>query len=216
MTSTTVLRDRVATEGGFDSTLWNASIVSWLDDKHAEALRRSKWYYAEGYSFGSTTANVSVYTLAETVGQIDWLEVGGQRYVRVSPEQMDGLHDGTQFGDGSAGYFSDTADVDADPKQVRIYPAPEVTGTAITGRVTLIATALDTTTNNPKTPPWFDQYLVAGGIAQGERFANKRPDQAAPLDAMFEQGVTELTRSAKARVGGSRATSIPVKGFHLR
>jgi hypothetical protein len=214
--TTTQLRDLVALEGGFDATLWNAAIVGWLDDRHKQLVAEAKWKYADDYSLGTTTANVAVYTVVDDLVQVAWLEVGGVRYERTSSSHIDRLHDVTEYSVPSdQGWFAEGSSATGAVKQVRLYPTPTVSGTAITAKVSLVPADLDTSSVNPVVPEDFEETLIAGALAVGEARVNKRPDMAQFHEQAFQDGIARLR---KRRIGrfGQGPVAIPVKGYQFR
>jgi hypothetical protein len=91
-------------------------------------------------------------------------------------------------------------------KQVRIWPTPTSSGTAILAWATVDASALAYATATPLVVPGqVHLHLLSGCIASGYEITEDRIDLAASHEQIYQQGIDRLTRFGIARLDSGPA-----------
>jgi hypothetical protein len=158
---------------------------------------------------GPTQTGVSDYALPDSLENLSILQVGADTvpYLRASPRQMIQLRSGTGSIDDSSvpGAFAIHASASG-VKQVRIWPTPTTSGTAILAWATVDASALTYATATPLVVPGqVHLHLLSGCIASGYEITEDRIDLAASHEQVYEQGIAKLTRFGIARLDSGPA-----------
>lgn len=190
---------------------------SWVHRCVRDAVARARWRKVRR-ELGTTTAALATYELDEDVVKLLSIRVNNsRRWKKVTQEEMEDLETGNArllhvpgaWAEEFEALAQDAAEspADGDTALVRLWPTPESTGLAITGRCAVhslaITAATTASTFEIGVPDDLAAYIaVDGPIAMGYREALARHDDAREYAARFELGVQELSRRANARAAG--------------
>lgn len=212
---------KILRQGIFDTD--EPTALDWLDQRHKLMCMRTKCFRRKIQL--ATVANQQGYPVPAEVQEI--------REVLVqSTESTGGL--GVPYG---AGRHSDLADgalhylwlggtymrtgggifvrdeSNAGEDLVALYPTPTEAGRQITIHAVCRPATLELTTRL-RTPPEFDDALVAGAIATGLLRLEAREDLAAPNETIYGSGCSELQEQVNDRFRPTGAVSIRVRGYN--
>lgn len=165
-------------------------------------------------SLGTTVAGTASYTLPSNVVNVLKVLIGTQPYEGAATiEEFFEIDAGNA---DTSGYFYailPDADSDENTASLRFYPAPSVTGTAISALVAIQPTTL-TYTSNTALPIPLDthEHLLAGAKAE-LMDEEERQDESAKFEAVFQTGVDKLKRRVKDRAKGSGHHRMRMSGY---
>ena len=196
------------TEGGTDATV--AQAKSWLNDAHKRMVARAKWRMAQ-ISLGTTVTDQAEYALDSDVVDLEGLLVGSAPYERASQRDLWKLKAGNATLSGPGGVYAPDF-TSAGVRQIELYPAPEVDGTAISGLAALLPATLVADADVPIVPEDFHQALVTGAIAIALERQDERLAEAADFRTRFDQEVEMLRRRGNSLIG-SGTVAIQVGGI---
>lgn len=206
----------VRSEGGFDTSTTGTGeteVKRWLNQAYRRMVAHSRYRKAE-QQLATTVVDQAEYALSDDAVELLKLKVGDAPYRPVGQGQLWDLKVGDlRLGHGVRGVFCHDYS-SAAVKQVEIYPAPSVAGTAITGLVALYPTALVNPGDLPIVPEDFHEALVDGAIGIGMRRTEEDHAQAQPYDDRLMAEAEKLRLQLNTRVG-SGPTQMRVAGYHL-
>lgn len=194
--------DAIVSQGGFDTTdgVSRADVAGWAAAAYTDLVVKSRWRRGR-VAFGPSVANQDTYALADTVVEIDYLRVDGQRYMPVGEDQLWDLQNGDDVLTSGAGVFAPGFD-DAGVAQVVVFPAPTQDGLSIEGMCALTPVAFqDDAGFSLITPADYEQPLVERAVTLGKRLEDE-VDQD-PGDQVWAGVIAGLRARRFARVGRS-------------
>lgn len=199
--------------GEFDIDVSQA--LAWLNERYGRMVAESL-YRAAKKSLGNTVAGQSNYALPVDVVDIARIRIDESDgtvglYEPTSLEQLWNIDASRSVLVGTGGLFAEDHQADG-TVEVRIYPAPEQAGLAITGLQALQPVALTNTGGStPIIPAHLHTYLLDGARSDGYDDEG-RQDLAAKFEGRFEQGVEKLRRFKNTRTGPG-ASRVRVAGY---
>lgn len=174
----------------------DAVIRGWLLDRIRRIIARSKWLKTSR-ELGPTVAGDADYAVLEDVVDVVNLWIGGNRYARVSLDEMVELQQGRTWVRGARGAWSPQYGTDAS-KGFTIWPTPETGGDPIDSVVAILPP--DTADSaEPPFPEDLHHHIWRGAIADGLGVGDEDP-QAAKWESEYREGEVELAARAKARL----------------
>jgi hypothetical protein len=192
-------------------------IRSWIHRCVREAVAQAKWRKVRR-ELGTTTAALATYELDEDIVQVLKLRVDGSRWWhKATMEEMVDLETSNGRLYDSPGAWSQEFEAlaqdgvespaDGDTSLVRLWPAPETSGLAITALCAVQSVAITSATTAGTFEIGVPDDLagpvaVDGPIAMGFREALGRHEDAAQYQARYELGKNELARRANSRASG--------------
>jgi hypothetical protein len=201
---------QVRSQGGIDAS--SDVVRGWVLDRIDRLVSRSKYRIAI-QSVGTTAVGQEEYALDEDIVDLAKLKVDGVPYTLASIEELWDLKNGVAYtrGRGGGGFFAPsygtTGDDSADGFE--IFPAPETAGLGMRGLVAL-RPEVTPDSSEPPIPREFHHYIRAGAIADGLALMDERIAEAGAFEEVFEQGVVELSKRRKSRIG-SGPQQIPIR-----
>lgn len=202
----------VLTEGNFDNG--EEAVLRWLNGAHRLMVVRSTCF-RKRVEIGLTVQGQSSYPLPSEITQVREVLVNGiiwgqGRHSDIAASQQNwlwitGTHSVT------------TQDSDAEGNdQIALVPTPVESGDVVEAYAVCRPPDLSKTDDSTlKTPPEFDEALIAGAIATGLSRTAMRPELARNFQQTFEAGCTELLRDVRKRFRGSGQTQARVSGYNF-
>lgn len=188
----------------FDVT--QAKAVAWTNERHARMCAEAQFRMAKK-SIGTTVAGQSNYALPAEVVDLARIRIDYSDdpvlYDRVGIEQLwelDTLPGARLTGVG--GVFAEDYQADG-TVEVRLYPAPDEAGLAITGLQVIQPATLSYGSGSALVVPTdLQPYLLDGVLADGYTQADENLDRAAYHEQRFAEGTERLRRRKNTRLGG--------------
>jgi hypothetical protein len=206
----------VVGQGGFDTSAADVStstVQGWVNEVYKEVVAESQWLMAL-QTLATTVAGQNAYDLPETVADVRSLTIadsdGPGDWQPKSLEDIWGLQRGRLGLVGSGGVFALSA-TSSGTKQIVLFPAPTVSGTAIQALVALIPGDM-VNGNTPAIPADMHGRLIDGAIALGLLRLENRPDLAQGLEQRKDAMKAMLGRRKNSRLG-STPTRIAVEKY---
>jgi hypothetical protein len=201
---------QVRSQGGIDAS--SDVVRGWVLDRIDRLVSRSHYKRAVR-AVGTTVAGESEYALEEEIVDLAKLKVDGVPYTLASIEELWDLKNGVAYqrGRGGGGFFApsySSSGSDA-AEGFELFPEPDTDGLDIRALVSLRP---DVTPDGeePPIPREFHHYIRAGAIADGLALMDERIGEAGAFEEVFEQGVVELSKRRKSRIG-SGPQQIPIR-----
>lgn len=191
----------VLAQGGF--SVEPAVAGGWVNAKHQEAVAKSQWMQ-QSLSLGATVADQGTYEIPDRVVDIVDLYLPNDQgnpgaWSRTTQTDLWDVKAGRAGLIGSGGVFA-PAFGDAGEKLVELWPAPLVSGDAITALAAMVPVAMSSGMS-PVIPGDMHEALVDGAIGIGLLRIDERADSASAFEANFQRMVQELRRRRISRVG---------------
>lgn len=176
----------------------SAQVERWANQRYRRMVSESKWRMVER-SLGSTVAGTDVYAVDADMLELERLSVGGVEYGRTGTEQMWAVKAGRARLVGGGVFCAGFAT--GGTPQVRLYPAPSVTGLELLGLMVFVPDAL-TSSDEPVFPESFHSFWEDGVIADAYERLDGRHELAGPHEQRFVEGIAALARTKVSRIGG--------------
>lgn len=188
----TNIRTAVGSTAEADAQAWALSA--------ARTLNAEAEYLTAQITIGTTTAGTSTYALGDTFIDLAGVRVGGYKYDRVSPDDLEDLlvSEATVSGTGRV-YTPSWSSLGA--PQITLYPAPEETGLTISGRQVIPVPTPTWATHDPPLPQDFDSAIEHGAIAKGLALKDEDLASAQWHEDRFWAAVPRLRKRRHSRVG---------------
>lgn len=192
--------------GQFDVTTAVAS--AWVNERQNRMVAEAQWRMSKT-TIATTVAGTSNYTLPENVVDLRAVRVEAANgdvglYTPVGIEDLWKVDSGQSridYRDGGAGVFAEDY-TSSGGVQIRLHPAPAVTGSTIVGLISYMTTDLTYGTGDPLViPDDLRPFLQDGAMADGYTYEDERHDLAQLHEARFREGIELLRRRRNSRTG---------------
>ena len=172
---------------------------------------RARWSSVSD-TIGTTTAGTSAYSVTSSIIDLEAVLVDGSPYQPISPGQYDQLSSGRSTVVGAQYYVFEYTSAGA--PQIRLFPTPDESGLAITGRWVKDLATPTWASDDPPYPTDFDYALENMAIAIGKARLDEELADADWFEARFREEIGQLM--ARKRWRGSKGpVQIGVSGFHF-
>lgn len=172
---------------------------------------RARWSTVSD-TIGTTTADQAAYTVTSSIIDLEAVLVDGSPYSPISPSFYDELSSSRSSVIGAQYYVFDYTSAGA--PQVRLFPVPDESGLAITGRWVKDLASPTWASDDPPFPTDFDLALENIAIAIGKAREDEELPDADWFEARFREEVGQLM--ARKRWRGSKGpVQIGISGFHF-
>lgn len=167
-------------------------------------------------TLSTTVANQTSYSLAANIVNILRVKVGTQTY--DGSESLESFWDIDNGDAATCGFFyalEPDTDSDMNTSNLRLYPAPSASGTAITGLAALQATALAYASATALPIPLDCHEHLLAGVKAEILDEKSRQDESAKFEAVYQAGVQRLQKRATARAKGSGRRRLRMVGYDM-
>lgn len=208
---------QVVEQGNFDAP--PAWVLGWLDQRHKLMCSRSKCFRKKVTL--ATVAGQSAYPVPAEVQEILEVTVAspiagglGVPYAPSKPEDLSAgalgfvWLSGVFVARGGGIFVRDESSEGVD--EIALYPTPTESGLSVVVSTVCRPGGLELGTA-VRTPPEFDDGLVAGAIATGLERIEARPDIASSAEQKFGIACEELVRQVRRRFKGQGPSKIRVR-----
>ena len=203
-----------AYQQAFDDTRANGLVF--LNERYRRMVVEARWLTTEA-TLTTTVADQDAYQVTAGIENIQRVEIGGVNYYPVGLDDFRSLSDttaGTYVDDGRRVFAEDYSSTAGD-FYIRLYPAPDTTGDAITvissGQPTALTDAT-TSAGTPKIPDDLQSYLRDGLWADGYTFVDKNTANAQVHEQRYLEGIERLRRRRRSRTSHVRRVGVAVGG----
>lgn len=185
-----------------------------INQAHRRLVADALWLRT-AIAVGTTVAGTDVYAIPAGTVEVFTVRVNKLRYERKTPDELDDLNnDPLSYAYGRPQRFFAQEFTSAGVLEVMLWPAPTITGQAITARGAVLPadmTNLAAAGAYPVVPPDFHEYLVdpfafAETLSRDDERFNEADDKEAQCEAI----VKKLRSRSLRRIGGGGIHRIQV------